>query len=93
MCIRDRRRIDAAIEKLDHPDFQHPDFQEKEAMEEMLTEVALNVGYTSLGQFSRMFKKLKDISPEKYQEKNIEKYAKKSKKRKKVKEVEVDGQE
>ena len=88
-----KRRIDAAIEKLDHPDFQHPDFQEKEAMEEMLTEVALNVGYTSLGQFSRMFKKLKDISPEKYQEKNIEKYAKKSKKRKKVKEVEVDGQE
>lgn len=75
------RRINAAVEKLDHPDFQHSDFQEKDAMEDILTEVALNVGYTSKGHFSRMFKKIKGISPEKYMENNT----KKSKKRKKGK--------
>ncbi len=78
-----KRRIDAAVEKLDHPDFQHPDFQEKDAMQDILTEVALNVGYTSKGHFSRMFKKIKDISPEKYMEKNIAMYSKKTKKDKK----------
>jgi len=88
-----KRRITTAVEKLDHPDFQHPDYQEKDAMEDILTEVALNVGYTSKGQFSRMFKKYQDISAEKYVEANIEKYLKKNKKGKKSKkEKEVEGQ-
>ena len=86
------RRIKAAVEQLDHPDFQHPDYQEEDAMEDILKEVAIDVGYTSLGQFSRMFKKQKDMSPEEYMEKNIKKYLKK--KRKKIRrEKEADGQE
>jgi len=67
------RRINAAVEKLDHPDFQHPDYQEKDAMEDILREVAFNVGYTSKGQFSRIFKKQTNMSPEEYMEKNIKK--------------------
>ena len=86
------RRINAAVEKLDHPDFQHPDYQEEDAMEDILREVAFNVGYTSKGQFSRMFKKQINMSPEEYMEKNIKKYLKK--KRKKIRrEKEADGQE
>lgn len=75
-----KRRIEAAIEKLDHPDFQHPDFQEKDALDEILTDVALNVGYTSKGHFSKMFKKIKDMSPEKYMEMNSKRSKKKRKK-------------
>lgn len=82
-----KRRIDAAIEKLDHPDFQHPDFEEKEAVEELLTDVALNVGYSSKGHFSKMFKKIKDMSPEEYMEMNS-KRSKKKRKRSDTKDTE-----
>lgn len=65
------RRVKSAIEFLQHDDYQDLDYEDKKVVDSVLSEIASQCGFKSVGYFAKQFKKQQGMSIDDYIEEEL----------------------